>query len=81
MQETVETGAGFRYGLGLQEFALPCGTTIVGHGGQLLGYVTYATASLGRRQLSLSYNPSREQPPAMDAVLDILATAHCPDES
>lgn len=32
---------GFHYGLGLERFDLPCGGQLWGHGGQLLGYVTY----------------------------------------
>ncbi|MFD1530454.1 serine hydrolase domain-containing protein [Pseudonocardia aurantiaca] len=77
MRETVETGAGFRYGLGLQEFDLPCGTTIVGHSGQLLGYLTYVTAAPDGRQVTLSYNPYREQASTADSVLGLLATAQC----
>ncbi|MFD4369492.1 serine hydrolase domain-containing protein [Rhodococcus sp. NPDC058521] len=42
MRTTVPMGMGFRYGLGLESFDLPCGKQIWGHGGQLLGYVTYA---------------------------------------
>ncbi|WP_280215479.1 serine hydrolase domain-containing protein [Nocardia cyriacigeorgica] len=42
MRRTVPMGSGFHYGLGLERFDLPCGGRIWGHGGQLLGYVTYA---------------------------------------
>lgn len=42
MRTTVPMGMGFHYGLGLERFDLPCGGTLWGHGGQLLGYVTYA---------------------------------------
>lgn len=42
MRRTVPMGSGFHYGLGLERFDLPCGGQIWGHGGQLLGYVTYA---------------------------------------
>jgi D-alanyl-D-alanine carboxypeptidase len=81
MRQTVETGNGFRYGLGLQEFDLPCGVTIVGHGGELLGFLTYATAAPGGRQVTLSYNPYRQQPDTADAVTSLLAVAHCPRPS
>lgn len=42
MRSTVPMGMGFHYGLGLERFDLPCGGQLWGHGGQLLGYVTYA---------------------------------------
>ncbi|WP_280499224.1 serine hydrolase domain-containing protein [Nocardia cyriacigeorgica] len=42
MRRTVPMGSGFHYGLGLERFDLPCGGQVWGHGGQLLGYVTYA---------------------------------------
>ncbi|WP_197679875.1 serine hydrolase domain-containing protein [Microlunatus soli] len=42
MQRTVPMGLGFSYGLGLERFDLPCGGHLWGHGGQLLGYVSYA---------------------------------------
>ncbi|MFD6138484.1 serine hydrolase domain-containing protein [Promicromonospora sp. NPDC060271] len=42
MRTTVPMGMGFHYGLGLERFDLPCGGQLWGHGGQLLGYVTYA---------------------------------------
>ncbi|WP_308646687.1 serine hydrolase domain-containing protein [Nocardia cyriacigeorgica] len=42
MRRTVSMGSGFHYGLGLERFDLPCGGQVWGHGGQLLGYVTYA---------------------------------------
>jgi D-alanyl-D-alanine carboxypeptidase len=79
MRDTVETGGGFRYGLGLQEFDLPCGTTITGHGGELLGYITYTTISSDGRQLTLSYNPHRRQTGSTpDAVINLLTVAYCP---
>lgn len=42
MRRTVPMGSGFHYGLGLERFDLPCGGQLWGHGGELLGYVTYA---------------------------------------
>lgn len=42
VRTTVPMGIGFHYGLGLERFDLPCGGQLWGHGGQLLGYVTYA---------------------------------------
>ena len=37
MRTTVDTGAGFAYGLGLQKYALPCGKSVWGHSGELIG--------------------------------------------
>lgn len=79
MRDTVETGGGFRYGLGLQEFDLPCGTTITGHGGELLGYTTYTTISDNGRQLTLSYNPYHRQTGSTpDTVINLLTVVYCP---
>lgn len=79
MRETVETGQLFRYGLGLQQYDLPCGTTVFGHGGELLGYLTYAMASPdGGRRLTLSYNPLRPADGTAATVLGLVAAAFCP---
>jgi D-alanyl-D-alanine carboxypeptidase len=80
MRETVETGQMFRYGLGLQQYDLPCGATVLGHGGELLGFLTYAMATGGGRQLTLSYNPLRPQESTADTVIGLFATAFCPRE-
>ncbi|MEU1722862.1 serine hydrolase domain-containing protein [Actinomadura sp. ATCC 39365] len=61
MRTTVETGAGFRYGLGLQAYALPCGT-VWGHSGELIGYLTFAFRSDSGKSLTLSLNPSTRNP-------------------
>lgn len=53
MRATVPMGAGFHYGLGLQRFDLPCGGSLWGHGGELLGYVTYAFRRADGRTLTL----------------------------
>jgi D-alanyl-D-alanine carboxypeptidase len=79
MRDTVETGQVFRYGLGLQQYDLPCGTTVLGHGGELLGFLTYAMASAdGGRQLALSYNPLRSADGTSGTVLGLFADAFCP---
>lgn len=57
MRETVATGTIFEYGLGLQKFTLPCGEAATGHGGQLLGYMTYSLRTDDGRVATLSYNP------------------------
>jgi D-alanyl-D-alanine carboxypeptidase len=80
MRESVETGQMFRYGLGLQQYDLPCGATLLGHGGELLGFLTYAMATDGGRQLTLSYNPLRPQESTADTVIGLFATAFCPRE-
>lgn len=53
MRTTVPMGMGFHYGLGLERFDLPCGGQLWGHGGQLLGYVTYAYRHDNGRGLTL----------------------------
>lgn len=53
MRTTVPMGMGFHYGLGLERFDLPCGGRLWGHGGQLLGYVTYAYRRDGGRSLTM----------------------------
>ncbi|GAB3149714.1 serine hydrolase domain-containing protein [Micromonospora sonneratiae] len=77
MRDTVETGTIFRYGLGLQRFDLPCGVSVYGHGGELLGYLTYAMASDAGRQITLSYNPYVNKP-TMEALVGIFSTGYCP---
>jgi D-alanyl-D-alanine carboxypeptidase len=53
MRTTVPMGMGFHYGLGLERFDLPCGGQVWGHGGQLLGYVTYAYRRDDGRSLTM----------------------------
>ena len=79
MRETVETGQMFRYGLGLQQYDLPCGSTVFGHGGELLGFLTYAMASAdGGRQLVLSYNPLRSPEGTSETVIGLFSDGFCP---
>jgi D-alanyl-D-alanine carboxypeptidase len=79
MRDTVETGQMFRYGLGLQQYDLPCGSTVLGHGGELLGFLTYAMASTdGGRQLTLSYNPLPSPEGTTETVLGLVAGGMCP---
>jgi D-alanyl-D-alanine carboxypeptidase len=79
MRDTVETGQVFRYGLGLQRYDLPCGATVYGHGGELLGFLTYAMASPdGRRQLALSYNPLRPREGTSETVIGLFTNGFCP---
>lgn len=53
MRTTVPMGMGFHYGLGLERFDLPCGGRLWGHGGQILGYVTYAYRRDDGRSLTM----------------------------
>lgn len=53
MRTTVPMGMGFHYGLGLERFDPPCGGQLWGHGGQLLGYVTYAYRRDDGRSLTM----------------------------
>ncbi|TDD75393.1 class A beta-lactamase-related serine hydrolase [Actinomadura darangshiensis] len=63
MRRTVPANAEFRYGLGLQEYTLPCGVHVRGHSGQLIGYTTYALRSDDGRQLTLSVDLGKRTPP------------------
>lgn len=68
----------FRYGLGLQRYDLPCGASVYGHGGELLGYLTYATTSPdGHRQLALSDNPLRRRDDTSETVIGLFANGFC----
>jgi D-alanyl-D-alanine carboxypeptidase len=79
MRDTIETGQVFRYGLGLQQYDLPCGASVYGHGGELLGFLTYAMASPdGHRQLALSYNPLRPREGTSETVIGVFASGFCP---
>ncbi|GAA4233554.1 serine hydrolase domain-containing protein [Streptosporangium album] len=62
MRTAVATGVGFRYGLGLQEYTLPCGRSLWGHSGELIGYMTFAFRSDDGRRLALSVNPHTRKP-------------------
>ncbi|MVO85370.1 serine hydrolase [Streptomyces sp. p1417] len=45
------------YGLGLQRFRTSCGTTVWGHGGGMVGWLSFATSTEdGRHQLAFNYN-------------------------
>lgn len=76
MREAVDTGTVFGYGLGLQRFELPCGVSVEGHSGQLLGYTTYSTRDASDRQLTLSYNAYKAELPA-EKLMGIFATVYC----
>ncbi len=79
MRDTVETGQMFRYGLGLQQYDLPCGTTVLGHGGELIGFLTYAMVSAdGGRQLTLSYNPLPSREGTIETVIGLFSNGFCP---
>ncbi|MEV0650344.1 serine hydrolase domain-containing protein [Phytomonospora sp. NPDC050363] len=78
MRQTVATGTPlFEYGLGLQEYPLPCGKSAFGHGGQLLGYLTYSLRTDDGRVATLSYNPYLRGA-TQDEIVGILAGALCP---
>ncbi|MCP9623527.1 beta-lactamase family protein [Nocardia otitidiscaviarum] len=54
MMRTVPMGQGFHYGLGIERFDAPCGGSLWGHGGELLGYLTYAYRSPTHRTMTLA---------------------------
>ena len=76
MRTTHPTDAGFAYGLGLQEYALPCGKTMTGHSGQLIGYTTYALRSDDGRQLNLSINLG-SAPPTTEELFSLAGEVFC----
>ena len=76
MRETVDTGTIFAYGLGLQRFDLPCGRSVWGHGGELIGYLTYATRADDGRRAALSYNPLGEGLPGED-LIGLFGSVYC----
>jgi len=75
---TVEaTKSGFGYGLGLQEYTLPCGKKVWGHSGELIGYQTFAfTADGSGKRMTLSLNPSRK-PFTTSDIFAIATTVLC----
>ncbi|MCS7475540.1 serine hydrolase domain-containing protein [Umezawaea endophytica] len=76
MRETVDTGTIFAYGLGLQRFDLPCGRSVWGHGGELIGYLTYATRADDGRRAALSYNPVGGGVPGAD-LIGLFGSLYC----
>ncbi|TDB86349.1 class A beta-lactamase-related serine hydrolase [Actinomadura sp. 7K534] len=76
MRTTHPTSAGFAYGLGLQEYPLPCGNSMTGHSGQLIGYTTYALRSDDGRQMNLSINLG-PKPPSTEALYALASKIFC----
>ncbi|MCE6998772.1 beta-lactamase family protein [Saccharothrix sp. S26] len=77
MRRTVDdTGTIFAYGLGLQRFDLPCGRSVWGHGGELIGYRTYATRADDGTRATLSYNPLPADVPG-EAVIGLFGSVYC----
>ncbi|WP_350275559.1 serine hydrolase domain-containing protein [Kribbella sp. HUAS MG21] len=65
----------FDYGPGLQRFHLPCGQTIEGHSGQLIGYTTYSLHNT-TKQATLSYNPLPNTDPAT-TLISLFSHLYC----
>ncbi|GAA4364454.1 serine hydrolase domain-containing protein [Actinomadura verrucosospora] len=76
MRAARPTGAGFAYGLGLQEYTLTCGKHMIGHSGQLIGYTTYALRSDDGRQMNLSVNLG-SSPPSADKLYAFAGKVFC----
>ncbi|WP_157249377.1 serine hydrolase domain-containing protein [Nonomuraea typhae] len=76
MRTTQETQAGFRYGLGLQQYPLPCGKSVWGHSGELIGYLTFTFATEDGTRMTLSVNPGTRQGTTED-LFGIAATIFC----
>ncbi|MCT2586504.1 serine hydrolase [Actinophytocola sp. S1-96] len=79
MRRTTDAGPLFRYGLGLQEFTVPCADgpqPVWGHTGQLIGYLTVALADGEDTSMVLSLNPYEQDPP-VEAVLAMAVSVFC----
>ncbi|MFI6321685.1 serine hydrolase domain-containing protein [Nonomuraea sp. NPDC050556] len=72
MRQTGKQG----YGLGLQEFKTPCGTSVYGHSGGTFGYVTYAVRSDDGRTLVMSGTPYSGKP-AYDPLAKVFKATFC----
>lgn len=65
------------YGLGLYPEKLPCGTTVWGHNGRILGsYVRTAATADGRRVLTFRLNTDTMDDPGLEPA--VLAAEFCP---
>ncbi|MFI6513474.1 serine hydrolase domain-containing protein [Streptosporangium sp. NPDC050855] len=76
MRTAVDTGAGFAYGLGLQRYTLPCGRTVWGHSGELIGYLTFSFRADDGRAMTLSVNP-HVRPVSTEEIFSIASGVHC----
>ncbi|WP_242886323.1 serine hydrolase domain-containing protein [Actinomadura litoris] len=76
MRTVHPTDEGFAYGLGLQRYTLPCGASMTGHSGQLIGYTTYALRSDDGRRLTLSINLGTA-PPTIDKLHTLATKIFC----
>jgi D-alanyl-D-alanine carboxypeptidase len=77
MQTTVDTGSGFRYGLGLVSIELPCGT-FWGHEGGLPGYENWALSSSdGEDQVVMMVNAGDGSSDYAQLVGERVFTALC----
>lgn len=75
MRTTVPTSnPRLRFGLGLTETVLPCGTSIWGHDGGALGFQTTTARTDDGRQLVLSANPYIDLLPTgpVDAIRELV---------
>ncbi|MBW4717948.1 serine hydrolase domain-containing protein [Saccharothrix obliqua] len=77
MRTTQSTGSIFAYGLGLQRFDLPCGRSVWGHGGELIGYLTYALRDDDGKRAVLSYNPLPGGVPG-EELIRLFSSVYCP---
>jgi D-alanyl-D-alanine carboxypeptidase len=78
MRTTIDTGQGFRYGLGLAALRLPCGGTVWGHDGGLAGYENWALASRnGDDQVVMMINATGDSDTEVALVGEAVVTALC----
>ncbi|WP_433177041.1 serine hydrolase domain-containing protein [Actinoallomurus sp. CA-150999] len=76
MRAVRDTGAGFDYGLGLQKYTLPCGSTVWGHSGELIGYLTFAFRADDGRRMTLSLDPYTKKP-GTQQIFSIASAVFC----
>ena len=76
MTTTVDTGLGYRYGLGLYTRETPCGT-VWGHDGSIPGYVSFALNDRSGSRSAVVLMPTQPDDPIAVAYESAVATAVC----
>ncbi|MFF4156195.1 serine hydrolase domain-containing protein [Streptomyces sp. NPDC001678] len=77
MQKTRDLGQGVGYGLGLQSFALRCGGTTWGHGGDVPGYSSLTAVTADGRHAALMTNTMQISADAGMKKVDVINSALC----
>ncbi|MEU3353448.1 serine hydrolase domain-containing protein [Streptomyces sp. NPDC037389] len=77
MEKTRDLGQGVGYGMGLQSFALRCGGTAWGHGGDVPGYSSLTTVTTDGRHASMMTNTMFLSADAGMRRVDVINSALC----